>query len=609
MKWIRPWGLVLFLALIVAPVLAVVLLADWAVQRAVETWGTQMNKAKVELDGAKISFAPFGFDLNNLQVTDSGAPMRNAVQVDRIRFAVDLYPLLRRKLVITDMSLEGVRTNTERASSGAVELPVEPEPAPEPKESGFEFPAIDMPELKDLVDAGSLRTNQLIEQYRTGIEAAEGQWKARLNELPEASALAQYEQRIAQAKPSLKGNTLQDAKEIADAVKRLEVVRDDIRKDVDRINTARRAASDDWTTWSNNMRELLAAPGADLDQLKGKYSLDTKGLSNASRALFGAQAAQWATTARVWYEKIKPYVASGPEAKEPERKRMKGIDVRFAERDQLPDFLIRSMKLSVSVKAGDLGGEIRNVTHDQPTLGHPLTFSFFGEKLQGVQDIEIEGTLNHVVPRAAHDRMQIKAHGIAIEKYDIARGGGFPLTLQNAEVDFDAFAELKETALLNAGLTFDFKKAQLVADVQSEGGELGQVVANALADIKRFGVTAKFSGTLRDYDVDLRSDLDDALRTALNRQFKQRVDAWLADAKSKLDAKVNDARKKIDAKLEGLRAAEKQIEQRRAQAEAALKKAEDELRAATEKARSDTKDKAQDKLKDTAGKLKDKLKF
>jgi uncharacterized protein (TIGR03545 family) len=614
-RYIRWWGLIVFVVVIGGAFGSVLLWADWAVKRAVESWGSSMNGARVDLDTAQMTFSPFGFALGNLQVTDAARPMQNAVQVAQIRFALDGYALLRRKFVITDMTMEGVRTNTARAVSGALPVPPpEPEPEPEPESdaSSFAFPAMDIPTAGELVASEGLQSGKLADGFRDDIEKAREQWAQRLEQLPGEAKLADYEQRLNAARPALDGRTLQDVQEIARAIKEIEKIRDDVRADVEQVQSVKRALGADLGALSERTKAVLAAPAEDFNRLKGKYSLDAKGLANASAVLFGPQVATWLRTGKEWYGKAEPFLARRAEpAQEVERERLKGVDVRFTDRFQVPDFLIRNVKVSVDVTAGKMAGQIRNVTTDQATLGHPMTFSFFGEEMHGLKDLEIAGTFNHVNPRASIDQMNLKAHGIAIDDYKLIGGRSFPLRLKDSAVDLDTRIELQGGERIASELNVAFKTANFVADAGGARGELGEVVARALADVKSFSATARLGGTLRKYDVDLRSDLDELLRAALNKQFRARIDQLLADARAQLEARVQEVMKRVQARLDEFKAYEQKIEQRHRQFEEKLQKAEAELKAAVDKQKAEAerkRDEAKQQLKSEADEQKQKAK-
>ncbi|MBI3808221.1 MAG: TIGR03545 family protein [Nitrospirae bacterium] len=614
MRWIRWWGLAVF-ALVVAGLGAgIAMFADTLVKSAVETVGSSANGAKVELESASLTYNPIGFVLTNVQVTDAHEPMRNAVQIQRVKFALDGYALLRRKVVITDLNTEGVRTNTPRETSGVLPQIPATAAAPAAKQAAlldsFTFPQLDLPDVKQFMASKDLTSTQLVEQLRNELEQAKQHWSMRLTELPDGAALKSYDARIQQAKPNFNGNTLRDAQEIADATKRLQAVRDDIGKDIERIKTVRQSWDADWAAWSQHSKDLLAAPGADIDRLKGKYSLNAKGFTNASRALFGGQIAQWTDTGLYWYDKAKPLLSGDRAGQDVPPARGKGIDVHFTERDQLPGFLIRSAKLSLQVPAGTLRGEIRNITNDQVTLGHPLAFNFFAEKMQGVQDFELEGVFNHVVPSAAIDNARFKAHGVAIERFEVSQQPRLPVILNDASVDLDATVQLNDGEF-QSDLGAIFQSVKLGARIDDQAGDVEKILSATLADVHQFSLKAHLQGSQRSYEIDMHSDLDELLRAAVIKQFRARVDKLIAEVKVQLDTKIQDARRDLDLKLADLKNIASVIDHRYQQASHAQQKAEQELHAAAEQSKQQLNEQTQsakEKAKQETGKLKDRLK-
>ncbi len=93
---------------------------DGWVKGVIEGAGTRAVGAKVELDAADLSLFPVGLSLTRLQVTNPKTPMTNAVEVAKVRMGLDGLNLLRRKVIIEEMALEGLRLSTPRTTSGAV---------------------------------------------------------------------------------------------------------------------------------------------------------------------------------------------------------------------------------------------------------------------------------------------------------------------------------------------------------------------------------------------------------------------------------------------------------------------------------------------------------
>src|SRR5437762_8117232 len=57
---------------------------------------------------------PICLTLTRIQVSNPDEPMRNAVEVSRVTMRLDGGSLLRRKVIVEEMILDGVRLNTPR---------------------------------------------------------------------------------------------------------------------------------------------------------------------------------------------------------------------------------------------------------------------------------------------------------------------------------------------------------------------------------------------------------------------------------------------------------------------------------------------------------------
>ena len=119
-RWFRWWGIAAFAVLVVLVAVGWLLLADRIVKNALQSAGTRVVGAQVDIRKADLSLFPAGLTLIGLQVTNPQQPMQNAVEAERIAMSLDAPAMLQRKILIEELTLEGVRLNTPRKSSGAV---------------------------------------------------------------------------------------------------------------------------------------------------------------------------------------------------------------------------------------------------------------------------------------------------------------------------------------------------------------------------------------------------------------------------------------------------------------------------------------------------------
>jgi uncharacterized protein (TIGR03545 family) len=113
-------GLIAVIGFFILIALIWFVVVDWVVEMAIETQGTKAVGARVDVAGADLSLFPAGIEVRGLQVTNPDSPMRNALDVRRIYSDIELMPLIKRKVVIDNLRMEGIRLDTPRKTSGAV---------------------------------------------------------------------------------------------------------------------------------------------------------------------------------------------------------------------------------------------------------------------------------------------------------------------------------------------------------------------------------------------------------------------------------------------------------------------------------------------------------
>jgi uncharacterized protein (TIGR03545 family) len=518
-KWIRWQGLAAFL--IGAALCAVfwIFIIDGCVKRIIEETGTRIVGAKVELHDADATLFPFGMILSGLQVTNPKEPMTNAVEASRIAFSVDTLNVLRRKTIINEMTVEGVRFDTPRKTSGAIAEIKEKVPAEREKER-FRMPSLEIPDVKTILQNENLDTLKIVDSLKTDIQNAKDTWNAKLADIPGKEKLEEYKGRIEKLKKARKGGTADILGAMGDA----KTLKEDLEKDIDQINSVSKSFSDEFSWMKKRVEQAQKAPMEDVRRLRGKYSLSPQGVQNMSRILFGERISAWMNTGLSWYGRLKPVLErskkeeKGVEVVKPLRG--KGLDVRFKEYAPLPDFLIRKTGVSLQVDAGKFSGTIQNITPDQEILGLPLTFTFSGSNLKDIQSIVVNGDLNHINPSRPKDTINARIQKYRINEIKLSDNTQLPLTLAAGLVDSDIRASIEGNAI-SAGLAAQVKSVHLTSDAKEPRSPLAGAIVSALSSISHFNVQADIKGTLNDYSISLTSDVDRVLRDAAARLVQE----------------------------------------------------------------------------------------
>lgn len=189
-------------------------------------------------------------------------------------------------------------------------------------------------------------------------------------------------------------------------------------------------------------------------------------------------------------------------------------------------------------------GTVKNITPDQPILGSPMTFSFAGEQLKGLESVTLDGTVNRVNRAKPKDTAQVKVAAYRLEHLGLG-GEGAPVTLKQGLADLDVKASL-EGRRIDATVGLRVRSAQMAVGGKLGAGPVGEAIAGALAGIQTFRVNAEIAGVREQYEVRLDSDLDQVLKDAVGRQAK----AQIAKLEGQLRAAIDE---KIEAKLSDVR--------------------------------------------------------
>ena len=527
-KWFRWHGLIMFGVVSLLLLLFWFFLADLLVKRSIEKTGTRVVGAKVELADADVHLSPLGITLKSLQVTDPDNPMSNAVEVGSIEFSLDMMNLLRRKIIINTMAMEGVRLNTPRKTSGAV-TPQARSKEPHGKTGGTwpavpGFPSFQIPDIHEILAREKLESLDQIENLRGEIDAAKADWKKRLATAPDQDTFQQYQTRANKLKKGSK--SISGALTMANDLKELQK---DVSKDLNQLKDIQKDFTRDTNTLKKKFHQLKLLPQQDIQRILNTYNLSADGLGNVAQLLFGDEIGSTTRKVIFWYGKIKPLLTKAgsgnkqDSAETPDRG--KGVYVRFKEIEPLPDLVARQVRVSLIIPAGEIKGEIRQITTNQTLLGLPLEFTFSGDSLGDMQSISIAGALDHIAPDNASDQVTVKVQQYRVENFKLSPSDKLPITLKNGLAHLNLTAVLRKDDL-DADARGIMDAAVLETGETSGDNPLAKALDAALADVSKFSVNAKLAGPLDNVSVKMTSDLDNVLKNAVGKQIKNLTDEF-----------------------------------------------------------------------------------
>lgn len=550
--FIRWWGLGVFLILLAFLVLVWLLMVDRWVKATIEEEGTSAVGAKVEVGSADLTLFPLGLTLERLQITNPEKPMTNIAEIEKLAMDLDGLELLRRKVVINEMIAEGVRLNTARTTSGAIDdRAKKQQEGRKEEEVEFSLPPFEVPDVRQILEQENLETLRLIRAIQTDIQREQEVWKKRLKELPGKEAIEKYRKRL----KALKGATKGGIGEVLGGVDEIKALRQEIEQDIANLRSAREEFDEKVALLRRRMVEVKTAPQRDVQRLREKYSLSPQGLANLGQTLLGKQVGEKLKELAYYYGMVRSYLeglafkeSATPD--EPAIVRGKGQDIHFAEYEPLPDFLVRIAKVSLHLDVGEIRGTLQHITSDQTVLGKPLSYAFSGTKLKNMQNVTIEGLLDHRAVANPHDTLNVQINGYELKSLALSTQPEWPVTIEKGMADINVSAALEGQHLQAKGKAF-LSSMHVSAGRTGDTNPLTQTLSKALSEITSLSVEVNVAGTLDNYTVHVRSELDSLFKNAAGKIVSRLSSEFSQKLQTALSAKIADPLKSLKRTLNG----------------------------------------------------------
>ena len=582
LKWIRPSGAIVFLILITVIGLFWWLLADWLLKTSIESGGTKIVGARVELSSADLTFSPLGFQLTDLQVTNPNKPMQNLIQLGKVKGSLELLPLLMGQVIIDELSAAGVRLNSTRKKSGEVKkakIESKLEIGESDKKSNLNFSAVKdkLPSVDEILAKEKLATLDQLNIFQEDIKTQRTEFDKNIAALPDESKLQQHENRITE----LTGSSIKSVEELKQREHDLKQLKDELRADRDAIQNVRDHLKKAKGEINTQYTTLKSAPAEDWNQVKSRYGLDATGAGNITGLLFGDSSKLWLNRILSWTEQAQRILpsASDKSPKPVQPSRSKGRYINFATTNPLPDFLIRKAALSMEIPAGNIILKLSDVTHQPNILGRPMRLHAEGNKLQNAEQIKINGVINHVNPNETKDTITWSLTSWKMANVPISKSASLPLTLISARANLSGDITIKSQSLA-ANVKAAFNDTQWNSTATE--GWTGRV-ARSLASVRKFNLEGQLQGKITSPHIKLHSDLDEQLKQAvagqlnaaqveLEKKFNARLNdkiadiagpykdqlAFLTDKQNTLDQRINKLNELLKAKLKSATDSKKQ---------------------------------------------------
>jgi uncharacterized protein (TIGR03545 family) len=558
MQWIRWWGLGVFAAIVGGVVALWVLFADTVVEWAVESAGTRVVGARVELAQANVGFSPARLELSGLAVTNPKAPMENAVEAERIAFDIDWIGLLLDRTHIDDVSVQGVRFGTARDTSGAIgttERRTERSQLLARARDKAQIPPLEVPSAQEVLEREQLESPQVIADSRETMGERRRELEARLAELPGEAALQRHRQRLAE----LEGGD--DLESRLKAAKRTRDLVEAVRDDLDALRSARDEVKSSVAAADRTVAEARNAPRADIQRLYRKYTDAGAVAGELVHYLLGPRVAGWINKGWYWHEQVSPYLGRGDAGADATQTvpatRRPGRNVIYPEADTEPGVLVRRVAISGAAGGGELDGRITDIAAPATMWGEPLRLNLTGQSISGISRLRLDGMLDRRSADAAVSRIDLDATGTEMAGLGLGPEGG--IRSSRGAADFRVTGGVRGDDV-DLELDAVLRGASFAADDEVE--PVLREVVQALGNAKRIEIAARVTGTLESPELALTSSLKGIIAPILRDRLERAAGGFREELAAAVTGRTSGALEELTAATEAIDGLQQRLTER-----------------------------------------------
>jgi uncharacterized protein (TIGR03545 family) len=501
------------------------------------TTGEAALGAKVEVAELHTSIRGGELVITDFAAANPSKPMRNLGEAAEMRLHVDVGQLLRKRVVVHDGSLRGLRFDSERAASGALET------TPDSEEPSALDPIMAAAGDKALAWFDGL-TGQLEQDLTAALatpkllDDLQKRWPQQYEALKgRADKLSSKSKDIESTFRELKKNPLRNLDKLNQLQAELETTQKELASTLAEIKSLPDQAKADRVA-------IDAARKQDEQFLKDHLKLGAIDAGELNRYLLGETASGYLLQTTYWIEQARKFV---PKKKIAPPARSRGTDVLFVARKQ-PTCLIERVELAGEARLSGapltFTGELTDAAsqpelHDQPLrLRLSGTGAFNGNLL-----VELDRRAD-----TPHDSLKIDVPNLPMNARALGKADKLAVTVTTGDASLKADIRLDGDQL--TGLIEFRQSSRLTANTPAlHDDRIAAVLQQSLSGVDRLEATIRLAGTLKRPDVKIDSNVGPQLASSMSTA----VSTYLTERKACLVAKVQDRIDEQTAKIDAQR--------------------------------------------------------
>lgn len=608
---------------------------DHNVRKAMEWGGYKAMGAEVNIANFETSFLKASMRIQGIEFTDAEKPTQNSIEIGDIRFGMSWDALLRAKILVNEAVIENIQFATARKRPGKVAPPEPPKTGPgflEQEAERLKQEALakaqqeyannmlgDLAAILGGADAqaqlgkieGTLESKKKAQALEAEIKAKQKYWDEKFKALPQGKDIQALNDRL----NKIKYKDFKTPQELQSSLQELDAVIKQGDAYYKQIDSSGKELQTDLKKMEADIKSLDALIKADIKALETRFRIPSINTKDLTRALFNRYLGKYMTKINRYRAMAEKYIppkylkkgqAEADEVAIQPHPREVGISYEFGRKNSYPLIWVKKAAISsqagMSPKAGNIRGEILDITTHQALVGRPTVASLRGDfPADQIKDVLLKLTLDNTKADSLVT-YQMGVGSYPIQGTELVNSPDVQIALANATGKLNIEGSLKALRDFKMNLSNQFTTANF--EVSAKDKNISDILKGTFASLPVITLSGSASGYLPSISFDVTSNIGSELERGLRKQ----VEAKIAEARKQIEEYVN---KEITKNREAI---DKQIKLLRDQFDAEIKKAEAQLNAQkkqveekTNQAKKDAENQANKAKKDAEDQAKKQL--
>lgn len=617
---------------------------DYNLRKGLEYAGYIVAGAEVDIAELETSFIKASIRIQGIEVTDAAKPTQNSISIGDVRFGMLWDALLRGKVVIKEVVVEKVEFGKPRKSPGKVKPP-EPvvinEDSDQPsalqnKAEKLKDKALSATESKynnnvlgdiagmlggtDSKDQlekieGTILSKEMAAKLEAEMKSKSQAWEERLKKLPQAKDFLALSDRAGK----IKTKDFKSPDELQTSLKEFDSVTKEADAKYKEIQTTSTDLNQDLQNSQKQIKDLETQINLDIKNLESRFKIPKIDPKSLSQALFhkylDPYLAKFNHYKKLSEKYVPPNLMDKTKTNEADitmqpRPREKGIVYEFGQANSYPAFWIQHVAVSsqagLSPYAGNIKGEINDITSNQALIGKPTVALFAGD-FPSAQLKDIDSKL--VIDNRKQDSMitfDFSLGSFPIAGRELINTNDVEIAFAKASGQMKLHSELE--ALKKFKLDLDNNFSQVEYDIKAKNEIVDQTLKAIFAGIPVVTLEAIGFGELPALTLNMNSNLGTELSKGIEKQIQIKINEAREKVQKYVNEQVGQQKAQIEAQYSQIKGqVEKELKKMQDQANAHKKMVESKVDAAKKDGENQGKKKAEDAVKNAADELKKKM--